>query len=503
MNRILVIPIILILSLLSSCGYSEKQDVTFDGKYPRITTITYSEDGEDFEIQAIAGHCIVFFTDTVSQPVAKRIIKDGGGKIIEQIPAFNYYLVKVREGEESRFVSSINKEGSVEYAYFNTLVQLFSDVYIFDDFKNVNESMLTTHGNGVRKTFSKYSISDDIHSVNMVFLNDSDSSWRGHTTVSNIVLSNLLNVAKNVTNEDLTLINMSFGIPLPGNSNHIKKYNDLDSNDQKLYIRQYAYELKQLAVCFDKMRDKGLSNFIVTKSSGNNGMHKMQAVLDLLDDKTINLLKNNMVLVCAHDTKSKELYSNFPSEKHPLLTTVDVSQEPWSGTSFASPQLMGFIDKIHNKYENLNAQKILQAIRNATPENPTKPLTYEMLELEVKNIAEQYGDNNKRFSFRLELTSNYSGEWDLSDGNRDEIVRYEVHNTYEHDYLSGAVKGLYLENKTGKNLNIYLNTIDSERYIRPMHYTLAADEKEGFYAYRVGTMEILSVKKMEVQLSTW
>ena len=502
-RKILTYITLIAVILFAACGNNAKKDVLFDGKYPRITTISYSENGENYEIPAIAGHCIVFFTDTVSQPLAKEIIKAEGGKIIEQIPAFNYYLVKVSDGKESEFVTHLNNLREVEYAYFNTLIQLTSDVFILDDFIDIESSMLTTHGNGVRKTFSKYSISDDIHSVNMVFLNDNDSSWKGQTTVSNIILSELLKVAKEVSNEDLTLVNMSFGPALPGKKEKYDDYNDIDTNSQKTYIKLYAKHLEQLAVCFDKMRSKGISNFIITKSSGNESMHEMQTILDMLNETTISSLKDNLILVCAHDNKSEEPYSNFPSKKHMLLTTVDVSQEPWCGTSFAAPKLMGFIDRIHNKYENLNAPKILQAIRNATPENPTKPLTYEMLEREVKNIAEQYGDNNKRFSFRLELTSNYSGEWDLSDGNRDEIVRYEVHNTYEHDYLSGAVKGLYLENKTGKNLNIHLKTIDSECHIRPMHYTLAADEKEGFYAYRVGTMEILSVKKMEVQLSTW
>lgn len=503
MNRRLFIYItMLVAALFAACGNRENKDVLFEGKYPRITTLSYSENDESYEIQAVAGQCVVFFADTVTQPVAKELIKTNGGKIIEQIPAFNYYLIKVREGEENSFVASMNKNSGVEFAYFNTIVQLLSEVYILDDFKDVSESMLTTHGNGVRKIFSKYSVSDDIHSVNMVFLNNSDSSLMKRKTVSNTVLSNLLKVAKNVSNEDLTLINMSFGIPLPGNNNKGDKYNDIDTNNQKLYIQQYAKELKQLAICFDKMRAKGISNFIVTKSSGNEGMHQMQSVFDLLDEKTVNSLKNNLVLVCAHDTKSENEYSNFPSNKHPLLTTVDVSQEPWCGTSFASPKLMGFVDKVHDKYEGLNAQQLLLAIRNATPEEPRMPLTYEMLEREARKIAER-NDDNKKYSFKLKMTSDYSGEWDLSEGKMDEIVRYEVHNTYDYEYLSGAVMGLYLENKTRHNLNIYLGAYDSEHDIRPMHYTLASGEKEGFYAYQTGTMEILSVKVLEVKMSTW
>lgn len=491
-----------LLVLFTACKNREKSDILFHGKFSRIATISYSENGENYEVFVVPGQCVVFFSDTVSQPTAKEIIKAGGGKIIEQIPVFDYYLVKVREGEECGFVTYLSKKKEVEYAYFNTPFHLLSEVFILDDFKDVEQSMLTTHGNGVRKIFSKYSISDEVHSVNMLFLNDSDSSWRGRTTVSNAILSKLLEVAKNSTNEDLMLINMSFGTPLPGKNSFGDKYDDVDTNNQKLYLRWYAKELKQLAVCFDKMRAKGVSNFIVTKSSGNEGMHQMQAVFDLLDEKTINTLKNNMVLVCAHDDKDEQLYSNLPSNKHPFFTTVDISQELWCGTSFASPKLMGFVDKVHSNYEKLNAQQLLQAIRNATPEDSREPLTYEALEREAKKMQENYS-NKKRYSFKLELTSDYNGEWNLSDGDMNEIVKYEVHNTYDYDYLTGIVKGLYLENKTNHNLDIYLNTIESEHDIRPMHYTLAAGEKDGFYAYHVGTMEILSVKVLEVQLSTW
>lgn len=493
---------LLLITLLSSCGSKETKDITFDGKYPSVTTITYSEGNETYEIPAFAGQCVVLFADTVSQPVAKEIIKVGKGNIIEQIPAFNYYLVKVRKGEEYKFVSFLKSRDDVEYVFFNTLVQFASEVYIFDDFQNIKEAMLTTHGNGVRKTFSKYAVSSKVHSEDMVFLTNSDSARRNQITASNVIMSNLLKAAKNTANDDLMLINMSFGVKLPGMKTVYDKYDDIDTNNQKLYVKLYAQQLKQLAVCFDKMKAKGISNFIVTKSSGNYSMHGLQDVFALLDNKTINTLKNNLILVCAYDTKSKKIYSNFSSQKHPLLTTVDVSQEPWTGTSFASPKLMGFIDKVHDKYDNLNAQQLLLAIRNATPEDPRTPLTYEMFEREAKKLSQSDVDN-KRFAFRLDLTSDYSGEWNLSDDNVRKIVRYEVHDTYAYDYLSGAEKALYLENNTGNNLNIYLNAIDSDYDIRPMYYTLAPGEKEGFYAYRTGTMKILSVRILEIQLSTW
>ncbi|MBQ6237427.1 MAG: S8 family serine peptidase [Bacteroidales bacterium] len=497
-------PFLVLFSIifLFSCGNNESKDITYKGKYPQIKTVSYSENGKTYEITTVANQCIVLFSDSVSQHTAKKIIKSGGGKIVEQIPAFNYYLVSVRDGKESEFLSFLNGRDDVEYTFFNTLSQFASEIYIYDDFLNLEESMLTTHGNGVRKTFSKYAVSDNIHSVDMVFLTNSDSARRYHIISNNVIMSNLLKAAKNTANEDLILINMSFGTALPGKKTEYDKYDDIDTNNQKLYVKLYANELQQLAVCFNKMKRKGISNFIVTRSSGNYRMHSMQEVFALLDNKTLNTLKDNLILVGAYDTKSDVLYSNYPTDKHSLMTTVDITKEPWSGTSFASPKLMGFIDRIHSKYENLNAQQILQAIRNATPKDPKKPMTYEMFEREAKIIASRLL-GNKSYTYRLDLTSNYSGEWNLSDDNEEKIVKYEVHNTYTYDYLSGAVKAIYLYNKTDGNLNIRLKAIESEYDIRPMYYALAAGESEGFYAYKIGNMEIISVKNLEVQLSTW
>lgn len=497
-HKLFTLLVLLPVLFFEACGYGENEDVLFDGEYPNVTNISYSENGEHYEIQAIAGHCIVFFSDTVSQPMANEIIKAAGGKIIEQIPVFNYFLVKVGEGDECGFVTAMKQNNCVEFAYFNTIVQFMSEAFIMDDFVDIEETMLTTHGNGVRKIFSKYSASDNIHSVHIAFLNENDTLWKKETTASNIYISNLFGIAKGASNDDITLINMSFGPKLPGKTKKTDKYNDVDSVYQASYRSQMVSELKLLAKCFDKMRTKGISDFIVFKSSGNDSFYNMETVIDRLNEKTINSLKKNLVIVCAYDTKSKVLYSNYPKQKHPLLTTVDASQEPWCGTSFATPKLMGFVDKIHSKYENLNARELLQAIRNATPDDPREPMTYEQLEREARKIAEG-NEERKRYTFRLDMTSNYSGKWKISD----EIVKYEVHNTFAQDYLNGDVKGIYIENSTGHNLNLKLSAIDADSHISPMHYTLAADEEQGFFAYETLTMDRISVRTLEVQLSIW
>ena len=78
---------LLAVLLFAACGKNEMKDISYNGKY-RITTISYSENGEDYEVQAVAGQSIVLFADTVPYTRAKEIIKAGGGKILSTENAF-------------------------------------------------------------------------------------------------------------------------------------------------------------------------------------------------------------------------------------------------------------------------------------------------------------------------------------------------------------------------------------------------------------------------------
>jgi tetratricopeptide (TPR) repeat protein len=70
--------------------------------------------------------------------------------------------------------------------------------------------------------------------------------------------------------------------------------------------------------------------------------------------------------------------------------SIDITKEPLSGTSFAAPKMLAWIDKIHNNVcSDLTAQEILQAVRNATPNNPRTPMSYKKLESEAKKLCRQ------------------------------------------------------------------------------------------------------------------
>ncbi|MDR1383769.1 MAG: S8/S53 family peptidase [Planctomycetaceae bacterium] len=505
-----IFTVVLSVLFLSACGkVRENKNIIFDGKYPPVKTIVYTEDGTNYEIAAVVGHCLLFFSDETTQAQAQAAIERYGGKIIEQMPAFNYYLAQVAEGKENDFIAQMREEYSVEYVFLNTVNTFNSEVYILDNFKDVVPEMLTTHGNGVRRTFSKYSGNKNhVHNINREIMNNVSAEtktgqyWQAFKVLitANSLCTDLLNIAQNTDDNEITLINMSFGVPLQGKEHDL--YRDVSEESRENYKKSYEKRLEKLAHCFNKMRGKGVSNFLVTKSSGNEGMYNLQNVINNLSNSNLRSLQKNMVLVNAYDTKTDVWHSNSTNAKHSLATTVDVTPEPWSGTSFAAPKLLGYIDKIQAKYTMLNAQDMLQAVRNATPQSPRQPLSYETLEREAKKIVDSK-KQCKQFLFVLDMTSEYSGEWDLSDGNKQDIVKYRVHDTYSYDYLAGNKMAIYIDNQTNYDLEIFLNVLDADTEIRPMRYVLEKEQNESFYAYQIGTYDHISVRKLEIKLITW
>lgn len=490
---------------VSSCKNTQNKDIVFTDNYPPIAEVPYNINGKVYNVQAFEGQCVVFFDDVVPYSQVKDIIRQSEGEIIEQIPVFNYYLVRVSAGSESEFVIKMRERQDVLFSFFNTPYTLSAYVYILDGFKVQDKKLLISHGNAVKRMFSKYGFGKSIYCVDLSQLGGIHSIGDFFVRPIKIMAGNsacgeLLRIAKNAKTDDIVLINMSFGTPLYGKSKERDLISDVDERYRDVYKIEYAESLKSLAICLTKMREKGLLNFIITKASGNEGYHKLDDVLDSFDETTLSSLKRNLILVSACDRKTDIWYSNLPVGKHQLCTTIDISNEDLFGTSFAAPKLLGFIDKIMTAHKPLNAQDMLQAIRAATPINPHEPMTYEMLEKEAVKLV---GRQCNRYTFTLNMTYDHSGEWKLYDDTCESIVKYCVHDTYSQYYLSGYVRAIEIDNTSNKGIDVLLNSVEPEKGIQPMRYYLAPGERQSFYAYNCGTLEIISIMKMEVTITTW
>ncbi|MBQ2177000.1 MAG: hypothetical protein II453_18745, partial [Alphaproteobacteria bacterium] len=422
MKSILKIVVFLFpLILLVNCrNNSTDKEFFFDGEYPPVEVITIIEDGETYEIQAVSGQCIVFFHDDASWANAKLVIERNGGRIIEQMPDFNYYLVSVKAGRENNFIDRMKNEDPVEYVFLNTINEEKSEVFIIDHFTSVRPDLLTSHGNAVKMTFNKYGVSSSLHIIDMdkYSLMEAVADWATSLVSSdNYLIRQLTKAILQVPNNQIGLVNISLGVSGFGK----RLYSDVSNSRKLSYKKEYEEHLKVYSVCFNKLRKRGYSNFLVSRSSGNEGMHEMELIFNKLSKEAMLSLEKNMVLVNSYDTKKERWYSNNTMSKHPFTTTIDVSSEPWSGTSLAAPKLLGFVDRICAKYKTLSAQEILVAIRNATPCDTKQPMTYEMLEREAAKLVETRGQS-KQYTFTLNMTSDYRGEWDLSEGEGQDVV---------------------------------------------------------------------------------
>ena len=104
------------------------------------------------------------------------------------------------------------------------------------------------------------------------------------------------------------------------------------------------------------------------------------------------------------------------------------------------------------------------------------------------------------------MTSDYKGEWDLSDGKGQEIVKYHVHNTYSYEYLSGNIMAIDIDNTTNYDLEILLEVLDLDKEVRSLRYMLEKGQEESFYAQRLDLFsdsDHISVREIQVTITTW
>ncbi|MDR1544550.1 MAG: hypothetical protein LBS50_09145 [Prevotellaceae bacterium] len=58
-QKLSIIAYLLAILLFSACGSKQTKNIIFDGKYPPLKVITYTENSKSYEIEAVAGHCLL------------------------------------------------------------------------------------------------------------------------------------------------------------------------------------------------------------------------------------------------------------------------------------------------------------------------------------------------------------------------------------------------------------------------------------------------------------
>lgn len=424
-NLFFSIYIIFALALLFSCKSKAKVEEA-------ATVYVKDDKGIEQPVIAASAQAIVFFKNSQFENVdeQKQIIKECGGKIIKHIPEINYYLVKTKKRKETEFVENIIKYQDVKNAYVNQISNSNSiSIDIIDDF---------THPTWTGYIHGKY-VENSAKSVcNNCFISiphDVEGLFSDATMIETI--HNIFTV-----NTDKTapiLINMSFGQYIfrmkkmsNGRYEFIKEENsngeyrevtvmweerdgyseDLWNKERENWAYRYKIQLLKLAEWLANYSDR---EFIVTKSAGNNGCHKLDSCIlhnlqmelyrkQFENAKITKILDERIILVSAKDNilhnghtanntppkwwKINGEYADRPKTYHKWVTTLDISHLTYpnsssiDGTSFSAPLLLGHIARLFSIYgfcsensesaKGITVKEMVTLIKKITEEDAKK-----------------------------------------------------------------------------------------------------------------------------------
>ncbi len=403
---------------------SQPADIYFNGEYPQVDEVYYTENGKEYHFNAFRGQVIVFFNEHTPYHKARKIIEMNGGTILSQIIDMHYFLIGVNVGAENSFIQNLESESSVDYAFLHIPKHPCAMyAHIIDDTQNPDEYG-RIHGQTVAAVTMAACDECVAYEYNIA-LKDGSLSTDKATEHFKTILSK--------DSESPILINNSYGVYLTDDDGETIKYNELlrdKKQDQKKlldrWVRGYVSDMKELIHSVKPYKDK---DFIITKASGNNGCPEfdeviLNALYNSLTDEEREIMDNHIILVSAYDetivTMGKDdklhnsnstsirnsewwdtygVYADRPQTYHNWVTTADISHLSYKdgksidGTSFAAPNALGNIARIIDQY-NITAKEALQAVKKITKENAQKNggsgiLDVVALDKEAKRIAEE------------------------------------------------------------------------------------------------------------------
>ena len=365
----------------SSKGKTEEEPLV-------IRDVPLQEDGVAYSVPAVEGQLVIMFDEDMSHEESTNMLKEKGLSIISSIPELNYYLIQVPVGEEGQYFSQLNDNDLVDYVYPNTIEYFCSaNAYALDDY-NYGD-----HGRRVSEMLTGCDPLMNLIEMN-VALTDSTCDMYKVNTYLNVVLLPLLNPFDKSNNK--VIINLSFGPGLKNKHGRKKRVlwddDDVTEDNRKSARKSYIYDLKEL-IKLAKRYDE--AEFVILKSTGNNGMKQLETIIDELTSELtgdeLQVFERHFLLVSAKDDYTPADYPNDVSRYHKMVSKVDISdmtkQDPnWAGTSFSSPRLAGYIYILAEKY-NLPVTTVLKYVRSATEKAIDNVVTYELIEKEINNYT--------------------------------------------------------------------------------------------------------------------
>lgn len=365
----------------------EEDDITMENGQQMAIVYYLNKQGKLYETFAVPGHILLYFRKETGLARQKEIIHLCRGKILDNHASTNYYLVEVRHGEEASFMSMVRQYQEVRDVYVDQLNDATeASIEIIDDFRTpIKKNYSYSHGSYVA-TSAKSAYPDcptcivpHMHDVNGKFSNER-------------IASSLTSIFEKHKGDAPILINMSFGqyIYRYKNTAHGPKrtletikwnrtfFDSLGTYERESWITNYISNVHFLLRNLEVLHEAYPTiDFIVTKSTGNNGCHELDTYVlkplrAELSEAQNRIMNEHFFLVSAKDDDSSlsgELnasYADAPKFYHPWVTTVDISHLKHDGTSFAAPLLLGYMARRLDTEYDVTARKIVAYIKTET-----------------------------------------------------------------------------------------------------------------------------------------
>lgn len=382
----------MIVLLVLRTGSLNSREILYNGPEPPVCTVTLEENGVSYDVDAAEGQLIVMFKEDVSHRKAVKILKKNQAKIIAQMPDVQYYMVEVPAGKESEFFSSLRNVSEVDYVYPNAIEVICSTTsHVIDNFYGDHGDMVVSMMKGCNPLMDvkQYDVEKgDDQRVN---------TYKADREFKKIV--------SNLGETESAVINISFGPALKPEMERSLWDDAYVTNNERA---DYIYALSSsLAHYVKKAKRFDNKDFVVTYSSGNEGLKGLEVVFESLryklSSKEYAVLERHFIIVSAKDDNKEGDYPNDVSQYNRMVTKVDISDMTaqdlhWQGTSFSSPRAAGFITSVANS-KNMKVTDVLEYVRKATKQAPDHILTQELLEKLIEeennkeNVEEEYKQN--------------------------------------------------------------------------------------------------------------
>ncbi len=368
--------------------------VDFQGTYPAPGVVVFAEkNGTTPSVTAYPGQVEVFFAATTDAATAIKTVEGLGGKILAQLPDYGYYLVEVKVGSESSFITSLRTANSAADAYPHGISKP-SIASVNGKTAAIDAGAFPVPG-GASSTVIDCFGSADTHGP-LVVQSDKDNGGNVGLQVDVSGSGCQLGIANHDIGKAIILTNAASNKVAPGgpviiNISSGGGPNDHDSvNDCGSLGAGCTAELNNLASWFNVLKSKlyfiraipaaQRKNVLVTAALGNGSMD-VSLALDLLRQQYPDLadvMDSNLILVSstgdsipASTARPSGTYSNTASAgDHDVVNFTGLIKNSSgalvdAGTSFASPRVEAIAEQLYAATPGITTAQVIQAIKRA------------------------------------------------------------------------------------------------------------------------------------------